>query len=906
MTRLLPCGSFMTLIHRISALAVMLGVLLLPFPATAEKTVPVLSVGSEIDFPPYAIVDATGRASGFSVELLEAIAETMGLPITVNAGPWPEVLAAFKSGKTDLLPLVALSAKRADMATYTKPHTVAYDSFFVRRGSPPISSLAEAKGKEIIVMSSDAAHDELHRSGLPTRIIETKTIPEAMRLLATGMHDAVLVPKLLGIIVLRELKLEGIIEAGKPVADYNRQFAFAVQRGNTELRDKLEQGLAIVHATGRYDAMYKKWFGGVDSFGRRLKTIIVNNYHPYTFLNDKGQPDGFSVEIARAAAKTMGLELDIRADKWDQAMKELETGSIDLLPMMAHSPERDKLFDFSVPHTIAYDAIFLKKGNSALQTLHDLTGKTVIAMNSDIAHSYLLSSGLSKTMTIIPVDSLPEALQQLAAGKADAAIMPKLVGVITAKKLNLTDITTSPQLIDAYTRSFSFAVKDGNQALLERLNQGLNIIKSSGEYDAIYEKWFGALEGPKLQWKTILMYCSAGMLILLGFMTWNVMLKRQVKAKTEHLETEIAVRMRAEEASRESNAYLENLITYANAPIIVWDPQFRITRFNHAFESITGRREAEVLGQSLEILFPPELVAQSMELISKTLTGERWDTVEIKILHRDESVRMVLWNSATLFTPDGHTAIATIAQGQDITRRKQIEQELQNKNTEMEHFAYTVSHDLKSPLITIQSYAGMIAHDLEAGRYERVREDMKRIEGAADKMTALLNDLLELSRAGRQMNESTEVNMNRLVKDTLAQLAGPLKQSQAEVVVQPDLPAVLGDSKRIAEVVQNLIENAIKYRGDQPALRIEIGTRQDGTQCVFFISDNGKGIDPRHHEKVFGLFSKLDADSQGTGVGLALVKRIIEVHGGRVWVESEGEGMGSCFCFELPLATEIT
>ncbi|HIJ80869.1 MAG TPA: PAS domain S-box protein [Desulfuromonadales bacterium] len=128
----------------------------------------------------------------------------------------------------------------------------------------------------------------------------------------------------------------------------------------------------------------------------------------------------------------------------------------------------------------------------------------------------------------------------------------------------------------------------------------------------------------------------------------------------------------AETSLLESNAYLENLINYANAPIIVWDPQFRITRFNHAFESITGRSEAEVLGQSLDILFPPELVSQSMGQISKTLTGERWETVEIKILHRDESVRTVLWNSATLFALDGQTPIATIAQGQDITERKQI------------------------------------------------------------------------------------------------------------------------------------------------------------------------------------------------------------------------------------------
>jgi PAS domain S-box-containing protein len=140
---------------------------------------------------------------------------------------------------------------------------------------------------------------------------------------------------------------------------------------------------------------------------------------------------------------------------------------------------------------------------------------------------------------------------------------------------------------------------------------------------------------------------------------------------------------KAEDLLKETNAYLENLINYANAPIIVWDPQFRITRFNHAFEFITGRTEAEVLGKSLEILFQPELIEKSMSLISKTLTGERWETVEIIIQHRNQTNRTVLWNSATLFAPDGKTPLATIAQGHDITERKATEEALAQSRSEL-------------------------------------------------------------------------------------------------------------------------------------------------------------------------------------------------------------------------------
>ncbi len=139
---------------------------------------------------------------------------------------------------------------------------------------------------------------------------------------------------------------------------------------------------------------------------------------------------------------------------------------------------------------------------------------------------------------------------------------------------------------------------------------------------------------------------------------------------------DITERKRAEEALRETNEYLENLFNYANAPIIVWDPQFRITRFNRAFEKLTGRRAGDVIGKSLEILFPPALVESSMDLIRKTLSGARWETVEIAILHLDGSVRTVLWNSANVIATDGKTPVATIAQGQDITERKRTEERL--------------------------------------------------------------------------------------------------------------------------------------------------------------------------------------------------------------------------------------
>ncbi|NTW09054.1 MAG: PAS domain S-box protein [Anaerolineaceae bacterium] len=236
----------------------------------------------------------------------------------------------------------------------------------------------------------------------------------------------------------------------------------------------------------------------------------------------------------------------------------------------------------------------------------------------------------------------------------------------------------------------------------------------------------------------------------------------------------------------------------------------------------------------------------------------------------------------------------------DLAVRGNLIRDLETKNTELERFTYTVSHDLKSPLVTINGFLGYLEKDTASGNVERVREDVGRIQEAVNKMHRLLNELLELSRIGRLMNRPEMVAFDELVKEALEIVHGRLEARGVEVRVQPDLPAVHGDRQRLVEVVQNLVDNAAKFMGEQSDSWIEIGQRgEENGMPIFYVRDNGMGILPEHQEQVFGLFNKLDARSEGTGIGLALVKRIVEVHGGRIWVESEA-GKGSTFCFTLP------
>jgi signal transduction histidine kinase len=233
-------------------------------------------------------------------------------------------------------------------------------------------------------------------------------------------------------------------------------------------------------------------------------------------------------------------------------------------------------------------------------------------------------------------------------------------------------------------------------------------------------------------------------------------------------------------------------------------------------------------------------------------------------------------------------------------RLRQTIGEMERRNEELERFSYTVSHDLRTPLVTVSGFLGLLDTDLREGRTEHARQDIERIRRAADTMDRLLREILDLSRVGRVTSPPEDVSLRSLAEEAQQSVAGRLTAARAIFIVEPELPVLWGDRARLQEVVRNLVDNAAKFMGGQPHPEIVVGARPGPKGPVWFVRDNGVGIDPKHHQRVFGLFERLDPSVDGTGIGLALVKRIIEVHGGQVWVESQGRGRGTSVCVSLP------
>lgn len=268
------------------------------------------------------------------------------------------------------------------------------------------------------------------------------------------------------------------------------------------------------------------------------------------------------------------------------------------------------------------------------------------------------------------------------------------------------------------------------------------------------------------------------------------------------------------------------------------------------------------------------------------------------------------------FTDSDITALQTmcdqianaIATASLFDERANLIKELESKNAELEQFAYTVSHDLKSPLVTMRGYLGYLKNSAVNGDFARFDHDLERVINATKTMQDLLSDLLNLSRVGRVDETIENVSVKYTVEKVLELIHNIYVDKNIDIVVQENLPTVKVNPIRLREVIQNLLVNAMKFSAHQDTPKVVIGT--DGFDSatkfpILFVKDNGIGIDPQYHKKIFGLFNRLNNEVEGTGVGLTLVKRIVEIYGGKIWVDSDGQGNGSTFYFTLPPASNL-
>jgi signal transduction histidine kinase len=261
----------------------------------------------------------------------------------------------------------------------------------------------------------------------------------------------------------------------------------------------------------------------------------------------------------------------------------------------------------------------------------------------------------------------------------------------------------------------------------------------------------------------------------------------------------------------------------------------------------------------------------------------------------------------TPLTMKGTTMVlATVV---DITERKKIENIIHQKNQEMEQFVYIVSHDLKSPIVTSLSFIQFLREDLPAGVDASVLDSLDRLERANRRMSQLIDDLLRLSHVGQMQLQREDVDLKNLVQEVWGDLDTLEKPLDLNFHIDASLPVLHVDRFRMRQLFENLLTNSLKYGVSHNQPRIEVGAKEQDSEWLVYVKDNGEGIAPEHHRRIFALFERLETRKQGskegTGVGLAIVARVATLHGGKVWVESE-VGQGATFWVSIPKSCTLS
>jgi len=376
----------------------------------------------------------------------------------------------------------------------------------------------------------------------------------------------------------------------------------------------------------------------------------------------------------------------------------------------------------------------------------------------------------------------------------------------------------------------------------------------------------------------------------------------------------ITDRKRAEIALRDSEERFRAIFEQAAVGIAKTALGGQFMRVNPGFCQIVRYRESELLQKNWQAITHPDDIEADREYVRSLLSGNiQTFSLEKRLLCKDRAVRWANVTVSAMRDANG-TPQYLICAIEDISERKLVQellqesldtqtryaQELTRSNAELEQFSYVASHDLQAPLSTIAGYAQLLEKRCHNQLDAQGNKFIRNIVNSCERMQALIDDLLEYSRVGRSEKPFDVIDCNLVFEDACANLQLAIRQDRASVT-RGDLPRVRGDSFQLLQLFQNLIGNAIKYRSSEAPM-VHVGASRQGDSWVFSVQDNGIGIAEQYHPRIFQLFQRLHSEKQysGTGIGLAICQRIVERHGGRLWVESE-PNRGSTFYFSIPI-----
>ncbi len=815
-----------------------------------------ITIASEPDYPPYCMVDENGNADGFSVELFKAAASAVGIDVTIKIGVWNQIKQDLANGVIDALPLVGRTPEREALYEFTMPYLRLQGAVFAKFGTKDIKTKDDLKNKVVAVMKGDNAEEYLHRNNLFATIIPTHTFEEAFRLLDAGKVDAVLVQRIVGIELIKSLKLKHVIPLDLMLNNFRQDFCFAVTKGNKELNAKLNEGLSIVIANNTYDEIHLKWFG--PSLGNQLsfkiimakslkyiissfiilllflilfmrylinvKTIhLKTEVHKHEITNQALNRQQLLLEKMEKVGKIGGWDYDLDTKKisWTKGVYDIYGVS-----PTAFNPA-DKNLDLTFYHPD--DLLILEQAFEKTIQFGEPYDLQLRFNAGDGAKKWVWTSGQAEYEN----------------GKM-VRVYGSIMDISDWKKAVETLMHTQSLMYDmgklAKVGGWEFDTKTGKGKWTDEVAK-IHDLDPADEPNVDMGMKFYINESRKI-------------------------VEVAIKEAIEHGKPyDLVLEMETAKGNHKWVRTIGNP-TFENGKVI---------RIGGSLQDITELKESEMELRKLK---------DNLEI----KVAERTCQLNEKIQKLDKSQQAMLYMVEDL---------------NEMTSKLTHERKkLVTLNKELEAFSYSVSHDLRAPLRAIDSFTKILLDeyghllDAEAKRLFTIITDN------AQKMGMLIDDLLNFSRLNSKELNFSRIDMHAMALAVFNELEVLDNHAKIEFNLL-QIPEVYGDDSMLKQVWINLIGNAIKFSSKKSQRTIEIGCTIESDQNVYYIKDSGDGFDMVYVKKLFGVFQRLHSDKEfeGTGVGLAIVQRIISRMGGRVWAEGK-IGQGATFYFTLPNTLE--
>ena len=879
-------------------------------------------IGTEFDYPPYCIINSEGKPDGFSVELIEAASKTMGISTEFITGKWTDVKKMLAEGKVDALPLVGRTPEREEIFDFTFAYLTMHGCILVRQDNQGIHSIPDLKGKEVAVMKDDNAEEFLDRIKIRAEIHGLPSFEDAITALSEGNYDAVVIQKLVAFQIINKLGIKNLKVAGPALDQFEQSFCFAVKKGNSRLLSLLNEGLSILIADGTFQRLYAKWFTGIESITRTHNRIIVGGdyrYPPFEFLDKNGQPAGYNVELTKALARQLGMEVDIRLGPWNEMVDALKNKEIDVLQGMFYSPQRDLVFTLSQPHTYVSQVMVIRKNSFHPHTLSDLKGKSILVQNGDIMHEQAVNMGLEDQLVL--TSSQEEALKLLSQGEYDCALVSRMVAYYWIEKIGLDNL----RIVDkpVLSAEYCYAFPTGNDALQAQFSEGLAAVKASGEYRQIYAKWLGVYDERNISFIKVLRYSLIFLvpvlLLLIGVILWNRMLGKRVRERTLELQKEIETRREAQELLSQRESYIRLLLNSTAEGIYGIDLQGNCSFANSACLRLLGYSHyEELLGKHMHRLihyrYPDGRPMEEKECkIYKAIRKGKGTHADDEVLWKADGTcfNAEYWSYPQYQNEELIGAVVTFV---DITNRKVAEKErdeneakLTELNATKDKFFSLIAHDLKNPMGSIVGFMDLLKSDYENYERERMGRYINVIHLAATQAYELLENLLVWgqSQTGRIEYRPEVVDMRTLLEESINIVRHQASRKKIKISTQMAQEEIVTvDKNMIKSVLRNLLTNAIKYSEAGSKVIIRISPQDNHLQVE--VQDFGIGMDGETVSHLFRIDNTQSnpgtENEKGTGLGLIISREFVERHGGKIWVQSQ-KGRGSSFVFTIPLQT---